>query len=154
MLARLQAAERDCNVSSVTLQLNTSGGDGWAMFALCDQIRAMETKVITIVDHAALSAGCLVAAAGHERRARAHSRLLFHSSWNQFGSQKSRDNVADAAEHHRFDQMMCEFMAQRTLKPFEHWKAIISSAEDRWFSAADALEWGVVDSIIGEWKST
>jgi ATP-dependent Clp protease protease subunit len=145
----LDRCERDGNIDCVVIDINTSGGGGPEMWQIIDRIRGMETPVNTIASGWAMSSGFMVLAAGRHRRCYPHSSLLFHGAWHGVNRCKTPDLGDEAEAAALFDQAMCEFLGQVTRKRASHWEKIVASNRDRYVTPEEALEWGVIDEIIG-----
>ena len=150
----LDRCERDKNIEAVTLDINTNGGCGSAMWHIVDRLRSMTTPVTTVCSGKALSAGFLVLAAGKTRKCFAHSTLLFHGAWHWEGREKSPQLMDDAEYAQSFDEAMCDFLGKSTKKRSPHWRRIVASMKDRYVTPAEALEWGVIDEISKEGAAT
>ena len=145
---QLDRCERDRNIERVTLDINSVGGNGAAMWHIIDRIRSMKTPVITVCSGRAMSSGFMVLASGKTRKAYRHSTLMFHGAWHWLGLEKSPSVVNEADVAKAFDDMMCEYLGEVTKKRASHWQKIVSSQMDRYVTVEEALEWGVVDEIV------
>lgn len=145
----LDRCERDKNIDEVTLDINTNGGTAPEMWHLSDRIRTMTTPVTTVCSGYAHSAGFIILAAGKIRKTYPHSSLLFHGANFWTGWNKSPELMDRAEQAKRVDEKMCKFLAEVTRKGIKHWRGIVASNKDRYVTAEEALEWGVVDEIIG-----
>ena len=148
VVSALEEIGTNNNTLDVAIYINCRGGFVDSAFAIIDQITAINATVVTVVHGVALSAGCLIAAAGDKRIAHPHSRFLFHGAGCGIAQQKSRDTMIDDTEHAHIDDMVCTYMSKATKKNKTFWKKFITNSEDKWFDAEEALEWGVIDAII------
>lgn len=147
--AHLDALERDGNTKDITIDVNSNGGGVMASLCIIHRMMSMKTHVTTICSGQALSAGLLIMAAGDTRKAYPHSRFLFHGNSSAFGYQKAQQHVDDATEAARIDELISEFLASVTKKTKRHWLNLCRTQKDVWISAEQALEWGIIDEIIG-----
>lgn len=147
--AHLDALERDGNTKDIAIDVNSYGGNIMASLSIIHRMMSMKTHVTTVCSGQALSAGLLIIAAGDTRKAYPNSRFLFHGNSSVLGYQKAPQHVDDAAEAARIDELISELLAKITKKNKKHWLNLCKTQKDIWISAETALEWGVIDEIIG-----
>lgn len=146
--AHLDALERDGNVKEVVIDVNSRGGSFTATMAIIHRMLSMKTRVTTVCSGEALSAGLIIMAAGDHRRAYTYSRFLFHGAALALGYNKAQQQIDDAAEAARIDELICELLASVTKKTKKHWMNLCKTQKDVWISAEQALEWGIIDEIV------
>ena len=146
--SHLDRYERDDNLKTVLLDINTPGGCAFSMWSIIDRIRSMNTVVATVCSGRAMSAGFMVLASGRVRLCYPHSRLLFHGASCLTGWLRSPECTDLSQEYAAMDEMMCQHLAKVTKKKATHWRGIVNSCKDRYISAQEALEWGVIDEIL------
>lgn len=134
--------DRDINV-----YVNSPGGDILAMFAIYDTMQFIRNDLSTICLGQAASAAAVLLAAGTKgkRLALPHARVLLHQPYGQAMGQGT-DIELVAKEIERLRGLMEEIVAEHTGQPLDR----VRTDTDRDFvmTAAEALEYGVIDEII------
>jgi ATP-dependent Clp protease protease subunit len=139
--------EYDRKKNPITLFVNSSGGlvdDG---LSVVSAIRASKTPVHTVVLGKAYSMGFLILIAGHRRFAQAYSAIMYHQISS--GTIGTVMDISEYAEHLcTRQQQIEEFVSEHTLLPKEVLEDIFVRKHDLYLTAAEALEWGVIDEIL------
>ncbi len=142
LLLAAEDPERD-----IFLYINSPGGSISAGMAIYDTMRFIEPDVGTVAMGLAASMGqfLLCAGAKGKRYALPHSRIMMHQPSGGMGGTAS--DIAIQAQQLVFvKQQMSELIAAHTGQTVE---TIIADADrDRWFSAADAMTYGMVDDVV------
>ena len=137
-----QDTEKDIN-----LYINSPGGSVTAGLALYDTIQYVKSDVQTICLGQAASMAALILACGApgKRQILPSSRVLIHQPWGGVQGQ-ARDIGIQSKEIVRLKKLTIEYFAKHSGKTIEQ----VSSDMERDFfmSAKDAVEYGVVDSIL------
>jgi ATP-dependent Clp protease protease subunit len=140
-------------IKEITLIITSPGGGAYAAFAIYDAIRAAEAAGIptkgVVEGYAASAASMIVLQACKRRLAMAHSRLHLHevSQWIFMEKQKMSDVEDSAKEMKVLTDMMAEILSKRTGKTKEEIEEFIKRRE-RWMSAQEAKEFGLIDEVI------
>jgi ATP-dependent Clp protease protease subunit len=145
--SQLLVLEADDAERPVTLYLHSPGGEVDAGFAIYDTMQALQCDVATVClgFAASMAQFLLVAGAPGQRRAYAHSRILMHQPLGSV--QGYAVDVAIQAEQFTLARrLMAELTAQHTGQTVE--KIIADGDRDRWFTATDALGYGMIDEVI------
>jgi ATP-dependent Clp protease protease subunit len=142
-----QDTEKDIN-----LYVNSPGGSVTAGLAIYDTIQHVKSDVQTICLGQAASMAALVLTAGTagKRMILPSSRVLIHQPWGGAHGQ-ARDIGIQSREIIRLKKLIIEYFANHSGKTIEQ----ISSDMERDFymSAQDAVEYGIVDSILTREKT-
>jgi len=142
-----QDTEKDVN-----LYINSPGGSVTAGLAIYDTIQHLKSDVQTICLGQAASMAALILTAGTpgKRMILPSSRVLIHQPWG--GAQgQARDIGIQSREIIRLKKMIIEYFALHSGKTTEQ---IASDMErDFYMSAQDAVDYGVVDSILKREKT-
>jgi ATP-dependent Clp protease, protease subunit len=143
-LLHLEAAEPDRDIS---LYVNSPGGSVDAGFAIYDTMRFIGPDVQTICVGMAMSMGSLILAAGADgkRFTLPNARILIHQPSGGFQGQ-STDIGIHAEETLKLRARMEEIYSRHTGQPTE--RIHDDMERDRFFTPAQALEYGLVDRII------
>ena len=137
-----QDAEKD-----IWLYINSPGGSVSAGMAIYDTMNFVGPDVATICMGMAASMGqfLLCAGANGKRYALPHARIMMHQPSGGFQGQAA--DIAIQAEQLAFiKKLMAERIAEHTGQTLEQIQQ--DSERDRWFSAEQAREYGIVDRVI------
>lgn len=133
--------------SDISLWINSPGGSVPAMLAIQDVIRLIPNDVNTLAMGLACSAGQFLLSAGTpgKRFALPHARILLHQGSAGIGGTAMDIAIqADDLRHTR-DTVLALIAAHtgQELGAVER-----DSRRDRWFTAAEAVNYGFVDRVI------
>ena len=142
LLLQSEDPERD-----VFLYINSPGGSVSAGMAIYDTMQYISCDVGTICLGLAASMGqfLLCAGAPGKRYALPHSRVLMHQP-----SAQMQGTAVDIAIHAKeivyTKKVMAERIAHHTGQTVE--QILIDSDRDRWFTAEEARDYGIIDHVI------
>ena len=107
----------------------------------------LECPVSTYCLGLAASGGAILLAGGTKgkRYALHHSKIMVHQPWGQVGGQVS-DIEIQATEILKDRQRLNQILAKHTGRPMEQIEA--ETERDRYFSAQEAKEFGLVDDVL------
>jgi ATP-dependent Clp protease protease subunit len=131
----------------INLYINSPGGSVTAGLAIYDTMQYVKCNVQTICLGQAASMGALILTAGTagKRMVLPSSRVLIHQPWG--GAQgQARDIGIQSKEIVRLKKLTIEYFAKHTGKDIE--KIAVDMERDFYMSAADAVTYGVADSIL------
>ena len=131
----------------IHLYINSPGGSVTAGMAIYDTMQLVECDVATFALGLAASMGQFLLSAGQsgKRYALPHARVLMHQP--SAGVAGTASDIAIQAEQYRLTKReMAELIAQQTGQTVEQIER--DSDRDRWFTAAQALEYGFVDQVL------
>jgi ATP-dependent Clp protease protease subunit len=137
----------------IYLYINSPGGSITAGMAIYDTMMLVEPDVATTAMGLAASMGqfLLTAGAPGKRAALPHARILMHQPSAGVGG-TAADIAIQADMLERSKREMAELIAQHTGQDVE--RIIADSDRDRWFTAAEALEYGFIDKVISRAESS
>lgn len=142
LLLAAEDPERD-----ITLMINSPGGSVYAGMAVYDTMRLIPNDVVTLAAGMAASMGQFLLCAGTpgKRRALPHARIMMHQP--SAGISGTAADVAIQAEAlgHTKD-LMHRLISEHTGRPVE--QVVADSDRDRWFTADQAREYGMVDEVV------
>ncbi len=127
--------------------ISSPGGSVTATLSIYDTMQFLECPVATYCIGMAASGGAILLAGGTKgkRFALPHAKVMVHQPWGQVGGQVS-DIEIQANEIMRDRQRLNEILAKHTGQPIE---VIAKETErDRYFSANEAKEFGLVDDVL------
>jgi ATP-dependent Clp protease protease subunit len=131
----------------IHLYINSPGGSVTAGMAIYDTMQLVECDVATFALGLAASMGQFLLSAGEpgKRYALPHARILMHQP--SAGVAGTASDIAIQAEQYKLTKReMAELIAQQTGQTVEQIER--DSDRDRWFTAAQALEYGFVDQVL------
>lgn len=133
--------------ADISLWIHSPGGSVPSMLAIRDVMRLVPCDVSTLALGIAYSAGQFLLSAGTrgKRRAMPHARILMHQgSAGIAGTAVDIELQANDLRHTR--DTVLRLIAEDTGQPAE--RVFEDSLHDRWYTAAEALEYGFIDGIV------
>lgn len=143
------------NKEPIEVIVSSYGGNLDESFALHDVTRTIKVPVITCALGKCQSAAPLLVACGQkgERYASENTSFMLHDAQLEFGDGDA-DYPANIMASARVTAAMMDtyarLMARYTKKDKRFWTRIFAGKVDRFFTAEEALEWGVIDQIWSE----
>ncbi len=137
--------------TDIALWIHSPGGSVPAMLAIRDVISLLPCDVSTLALGIACSAGQFLLSAGArgKRFALPHSRILMHQgSAGIAGSAVDIELQAGDLRHTR--DTVLGLIAHDTGQPVE--RVFEDSLHDRWYTAAEALDYGFIDAIVARFQ--
>jgi ATP-dependent Clp protease protease subunit len=127
--------------------INCPGGSVTATLAIYDTMQFLECPISTYCMGMAASGAAIILAAGTKgkRYALPHSKIMAHQPWGQVGGQVS-DIEIQANEILKDRHLLNAILARHTGKPIEQIEK--ETERDRYFTAAEAKEFGLVDDVL------
>jgi ATP-dependent Clp protease, protease subunit len=143
-LLHLESADPDKDVS---IYINSPGGDVYSGLAIYDTMQFIKPDVTTLCFGIAASMGSLLLAGGAKgkRLALPNSRILIHQPSAGFEGQASDIDI-HAREVLALRDRIDQIYADHTGKPLEQVHDDLE--RDRFFTADDAAEYGLIDRVI------
>src|SRR5688572_5570718 len=143
-LLHLEAADPD---RDICMYINSPGGQVYAGLAIYDTMQFIAPDVQTVCCGVAMSIAALFLAGGApgKRSTLANGRMLIHQPSGGFQGQ-STDIDIHARETLALRRRLDELFAQHTGQPLE--RVHDDMERDRYFTPADALEYGLVDRVM------
>jgi len=137
----------------IQIYLNTPGGSVYAGLGIYDTMQYIAPDVATICTGIAASMGAVLLCAGTEgkRTALKHSRILIHQPMGGAEGQAS-DIEITAREIQKLKKELYEIIAAHSKQDYDKiWK---DSDRDYWMTAPEALEYGMIDEVLGTTKKS
>jgi ATP-dependent Clp protease, protease subunit len=133
--------------SDISLYINSPGGSVSAGMAIYDTMQLIPNDVRTLAMGLAGSMGqfLLCAGAAGKRFSLPHAQVLMHQGSAGFGG-TAADVEIWAEQLDRTGKMLIKLISKHTGQPEE--KVEADSLRDRWFSAGEALDYGIIDHIV------
>jgi ATP-dependent protease ClpP protease subunit len=131
--------------SSVTVRVNSPGGDVFEGRAMANQLRSFRGQTRVIVDGLAASAASTLAIAAQRTEMAAGSFMMVHRSW-AFAVGNAADLTDLSALLAKIDQSIAADYAAKADVSAE--EALAWMEAETWFSASEAVDAGLADASI------
>src|SRR2546421_4400064 len=146
-IQKLLYLQYESRTQEIHFYINCPGGSVTATLAIYDTMQYMECPISTYCMGLAASGAAIILAAGskNKRFALPNSKVMIHQPWGQVGGQISDIEIQATGiqkERHRLN----EILAKHTSQPLE--KIELETDRDRYFTAQEAKEFGLVDDVI------
>src|SRR6516164_1593990 len=127
--------------------INCPGGSVTATLAIYDTMQYMECPISTYCMGIAASGAAIILAAGTKgkRFALPNSKVMIHQPWGQVGGQVSYIEI-QATEIMKERHRLNEILAGHTGQSVDRME--LETDRDRYFTAQEAKEFGLVDEVI------
>ena len=148
IMAQMLHLEGEDPEKDVNLYVNSPGGSTTALMAIYDTMQFIKPDVATYcMGLAASAAAVLIAGGAHGKRfALPHARIMLHQPHiSGLGGQAS-DIEIHAKEILKTREQINEILASHTHKPLV--QVSLDTDRDFWMGADEALEYGIIDSIL------
>lgn len=145
LVAQLLALDAE-NDDDITLYINSPGGIITGMFAIYDSVRLLRSKVNVRCIGLAASAGAFLLATGTgTRSATENARIMIHQPLG--GARGTAKDIEIQAKNIVWiRERINEILAERTGQDLETIQR--DTDRDKWMTAAEALEYGLIDEVI------
>jgi ATP-dependent Clp protease protease subunit len=147
LCAQLLLLSAEDSRSDISLYINSPGGSVSAGLAIYDTMRLIPNDVSTLAMGLAGSMAQFLLCAGAQgkRFSLPHAQVLMHQGSAGFGG-TAADIEIYAEQLGRTGATMLRLISQHTGQPLE--RVEHDSLRDRWFSAGEARDYGIVDHIV------
>ncbi len=138
--------------SEISIYLNTPGGMVSSGLGIYDTMQLISPPVSTICTGLAASMGAILLCAGEKgkRAALRHSRIMIHQPLGGASGQTT-DILIEAREIEKARNELYSIISSHTGQPFE--KVFSDADRNYWMTAEEALEYGMIDSILSKGKA-
>lgn len=139
------------DLGEITLYINSPGGEVMSGLAVYDYIKVMKSPVRTVCIGDAASMGAIIFLAGEKREMLSHARILIHDpSYGHLdvSGKKPHEIQRGVDSLNKVRQTLAEIIAKKTGKSLDEIYKI--TAEDNYFTAEEAIEFGLATNIFGE----
>ena len=132
----------------ISFYINSPGGSVYDTLAIYDTMRFIDCPIATYCIGLAASGAAVLLAGGTKGRrfALPHSKIMIHQPRGGVGGQVS-DIEIQAEEIMKEKQKINEILAHHTGQPIE--RVARDTERDRYLSAPQAKEYGIVDEVVG-----
>jgi ATP-dependent Clp endopeptidase proteolytic subunit ClpP len=133
------------NTKSLTVRINSPGGDVFDGIAIFNALQSHKSKVITRIESLAASISSVIALAGKEVQAYQNAMLMIHDPWVlAAGNQYDLREIADILE--KISGNMVDIYSQNSSVGKKEIRDMLKT--ETWFTAKEAKERGFIDTII------
>jgi ATP-dependent Clp protease protease subunit len=148
LVAQMLYLDSEDNSKPIYLYINSPGGSVTAGLAIYDTIQYVKSEVVTICVGLAASMGAFLLGAGTKgkRLALPHSRIMIHQPLGGTSQRQASDIEIEAREILRIKDMLNQSMADMTGQTLA--KIEKDTDRDYFMSAAEAVEYGLIDRVI------
>jgi ATP-dependent Clp endopeptidase proteolytic subunit ClpP len=130
---------------SITVRINSPGGDVFDAMAIFNALQSHKSKIVTRIEALAASSASFIALAGKEVQAYSNAMIMVHNSWiYTAGNQYDLREMADILD--KIDGNMIDIYASNTSVGKREIKEMMKA--ETWFTAKEAKEKGFIDTII------
>ncbi|MEY3964137.1 MAG: hypothetical protein RLZZ106_1392 [Cyanobacteriota bacterium] len=148
LVAQMLYLDSEDNSKPIYLYINSPGGSVTAGLAIYDTIQYVKSDVMTICVGLAASMGAFLLGAGTKgkRLALPHSRIMIHQPLGGTSQRQASDIEIEAREILRIKDMLNKSMSDMTGQELA--KIEKDTDRDYFMSAAEAVEYGLIDRVI------
>jgi ATP-dependent Clp protease protease subunit len=152
IVKQLQVLSAEDPEKDITLYINSPGGSVSAGMAIYDAMMLIPNDVSTVSMGLAASMGqfLLCAGAPGKRFATPNTRVMMHQPLGGIGGTAS-DIKIQAEQMLQLKKKLAQLIAEHSGQPLDRIEA--DSDRDRWFTAEEAAEYGLIDQVIRNQKA-
>lgn len=155
LLKQLMYLERENPHESITLYINSPGGEVTSGLAVYDFIGIMKAPVRTVCIGTAASMGAILFLAGRERAMLPHTQIMIHDpsyARKNIGGHKPHEIQHELDKLNETKEALARIIADKTGKSIGEIYEVTSV--DTYYSAKEALKFGLATEIITGNSST
>lgn len=135
--------------TTIKVRINSEGGSVQDGLAIYNALRRHGARIVVTVDGLAASIASLIAMAGDEIVMPANTLMMVHAPWAYTGGNSAE--LRDAADVlDTYAASMSTSYASKTGKTEADILALLSDGKDHWYTAAQAVAYGLADSTLEE----
>ena len=145
--AQLLFLEAEDPERDISLYINSPGGSAYAGMAIYDTMQYVKPTVSTVCVGMAMSAGAMILCGGApgKRFVLPNAKVMIHQGSGGFRGSPADIQIA-AREILAMTERYAQIIADHTAQPLEQVKRDID--RDRYMTAAEAVDYGLVDEVI------
>lgn len=136
------------NSDPITIRLNSGGGQVTSGLSIMDRIQESPCEIHIHASGQVCSMAILILAAGDFRTANTLTQFMHHEEVYDSSGRHSQ-NKGFVKFSDRFDDMLCKWLETRTDKDAKFWKTT-GVGVDHWFTAQEALSYGLIHEVISK----
>ena len=140
------ALEKIGDVDTITLNINSPGGDVFEGIAIYNMLKRHKAKIVVNIDGLAASIASVIAMAGDVVKMPSNSMMMVHNAMSGgFGNANDLREIADLLE--KVTSTLMNTYLDKTEKIKEATLKALLDAET-WLTAEEAFSYGFVDEVI------
>lgn len=151
IVAQMLYLEKKDPDKDIIMYINTPGGEVYSGLAIYDTMQILKCDVQVICTGLAASMGSVFLAGGTKwkRFALPHSRIMIHQPLISGGgiSGQATDIQIEAEEMLKVKETLTKIIANHSGNTYE--KCLADMERNKWMSPQEALEYGLIDKVIG-----
>lgn len=136
-------------VKDITLHIDSPGGDVKSGLGIVDVMNYLKSDIITVNTGMAASMGSVLLSSGTKGK---RSSLLYSKTLTHQVSHSTNGNIQDTRinqkEAEKYNFILFKILGENCGKDYK--EVIEASRRDKWFDSQEALDFGLIDEIIGE----
>ena len=153
LAAEFESAFREVQQSKqkeVLVVINSAGGCLYSAFKIVDILKNSNTKIVTLVRGAAMSAAALIFSCGDERIVNPNASIMIHTVRSYSGEVSIQELENEIDHTRRLQDMMCRTMAENCNKRVTFFKKKMEKKNtDTYMTPDETLKCGLA-TIIGD----
>ncbi len=148
VLSQLVLLEQEGPEEPITVFINSPGGEIFSGFAIFDMLNFIACPVTTIVTGFAASMGSILSLAADKGRrfSMPQAKIMIHQPLLMGYQGRASECEIQAREILKTRDHLVNLYAEHTGKSLKEIKKALD--RDNWFSAEEALEYGLIDKVI------
>lgn len=141
VLGQLKSAKK---ATSITVRINSSGGDAWDGIAIYNLLHQNPARVVVEVDGIAASAASVIAMAGDEIRMAENALMMIHNAWTVMVGESS-ELRAKADDLDKLNEAIANTYIARTGRSRD--EVVQMMNDETWFTAEEAKDLGFATAV-------
>ena len=148
VLSQLVLLEQESYDQPITVFINSPGGEIFSGFAIFDMLNFISCPVTTIVTGFAASMGSILSLAADKgcRYAMPQAKIMIHQPLLVGYQGRATECEIQAREILKTRDHLVKLYSEQTGKSHEEIKKALD--RDNWFTAEEALEYGLIDKVV------
>ena len=148
VLSQLVLLEQESDDQPITVFINSPGGEIFSGFAIFDMLNFISCPVTTIVTGFAASMGSILSLAADKgcRYAMPQAKIMIHQPLLMGYQGRATECEIQAREILKTRDHLVKLYSEQTGKSHEEIKKALD--RDNWFTAEEALEYGLIDKVV------
>lgn len=148
VVSQLLFMESVDNTAPVTMYINSGGGSVYDGLSVIDTMNFINAEVSTTCTGMAASMGAMLLLSGEKgkRSALKHSRIMLHEPSTSIPRSTAADIAIECEEIMKIKKELFEMISDCTGQPYD--KVEKDCNRDFWMRSQEALEYGIIDTII------
>ncbi len=148
VLSQLVLLEQEGDDQPVTVFINSPGGEIFSGFAIFDMLNFISCPVTTIVTGFAASMGSILSLAADKGRrySMPQAKIMIHQPLLMGYQGRATECEIQAREILKTRDHLVKLYSEQTGKSHEEIKKALD--RDNWFTAEEALEYGLIDKVV------